>query len=114
MVHDSLEQVGMWELRKRRIGELSGRQKQFMQRAFLAGALIGIIAPVIGVYLMLRRQVLMADTLSHVLLAGVAGGTLLGINGSIGGFIAAVVAALLVEWLRNAYLTYAEVSVSLS
>lgn len=86
---------------------------EFMQRAFLAGALIGLVAPVLGVYLMLRRQVLMADTLSHVSLAGVAAGSLLGGNPSIGGFIAAVAAALLIERLRGLYRTYAEVPVAI-
>ncbi|WP_172197099.1 metal ABC transporter permease [Saccharibacillus qingshengii] len=86
---------------------------EFMQRAFLAGALIGLIAPILGVYLMLRRQVLMADTLSHVSLAGVAAGSLLGVNPSLGGFAAAVVAALLIERLRGMYRTYAEVPVAI-
>ncbi|MEJ8306004.1 metal ABC transporter permease [Saccharibacillus sacchari] len=86
---------------------------EFMQRAFLAGALIGLVAPVLGVYLMLRRQVLMADTLSHVSLAGVAAGSLLGVNPSIGGFVAAVAAALLIERLRGLYRTYAEVPVAI-
>ncbi|CAM4389185.1 metal ABC transporter permease [Saccharibacillus endophyticus] len=86
---------------------------EFMQRAFLAGALIGLVAPVLGVYLMLRRQVLMADTLSHVSLAGVAAGSLLGGNPSIGGFVAAVAAALLIERLRGLYRTYAEVPVAI-
>ncbi|OWA33129.1 zinc ABC transporter permease [Saccharibacillus sp. O16] len=86
---------------------------EFMQRALLAGTLLGLIAPILGVYLMLRRQVLMADTLSHVSLAGVAAGSLLGVNPSIGGFAAAVIAALLIERLRAVYRTYAEVPVAL-
>lgn len=52
----------------------------FMQRALIAGMLIAIIAPIIGVFLIMRKQSLIADTLSHIALAGVAVGLVLGAN----------------------------------
>lgn len=86
---------------------------EFMQRAFWAGGLIGVIAPILGVYLMLRRQVLMADTLSHVSLAGVALGSVMNLDPVICGFAIAIIGALLVEQLRRNYLTYSEVPVAI-
>ena len=43
-----------------------------MNRAIIASVLVGATAPAFGVYLVLRRLSLIADTLSHVALAGVA------------------------------------------
>lgn len=85
----------------------------FMQRAFGAGAMIAAIAPILGVYLMLRRQALLADTLSHVSLAGAALGTFLPWNPSFTGVLAAIVGGMIVEHLRRTYRTYREVPVAI-
>lgn len=50
---------------------------EFLQNAFLTGAIIGIIAPLLGVYIVVRRLSLIADALSHVTLAGIAASLLL-------------------------------------
>ncbi len=86
---------------------------EFMQRAFWAGGLIGLIGPLLGVYLMLRRQVLMADTLSHVSLAGVALGSVLHWNPALSGFAVAIAGGLVIEQLRRSYRTYSELPVAI-
>lgn len=85
----------------------------FMQRAFLASLSMSIIAPIIGLLLILRRQSLMADTLSHVSLAGVALGLLLGINPTWTNIFIIVIIAILLEYLRTIYHSYSELSVAL-
>ena len=54
-------------------------QYGFMHRAFAAGVVTALICPAIGVFLIPRRLSLIADTLAHVALAGVALGLVLAI-----------------------------------
>lgn len=77
-------------------------QYGFMQRALLAGAMIGTIAPMIGVFIVLRRLSLIADTLAHVALAGVAAGLLLGTYPTAGALVACLLGAVGIERLRAA------------
>lgn len=72
----------------------------FMQRALAAGLLVGVAAPLIGVFLVTRRYAFMAETLAHVSLAGVAAGALLGIHPMLSALVATMMAAFSVERLR--------------
>jgi len=75
-------------------------QYGFMQRAVLAGLMIGTIAPTIGVFLVLRRLSLIADTLAHVALVGVGLGLLAGVHPALGALATAVIGAVGIERLR--------------
>ena len=44
----------------------------FMQRAFIVGMIVAIVAPTIGLFFVVRRYSTMADTLAHISFAGVA------------------------------------------
>ena len=72
----------------------------FMHRAFAAGAITAVICPVIGVFLVPRRLSLIADSLSHVALAGVALGLLLGLSPVLGALVVTVGGAVGMERLR--------------
>ncbi len=43
----------------------------FMQRALIAAAVVGLVAPLIGVFLVQRRLALLGDGMGHVALSGV-------------------------------------------
>jgi zinc transport system permease protein len=76
-------------------------QYSFMIRAFIAGGIIGVIAPVIGTFLVAKRYSLMADSLAHVSLAGVALGLLLGIYPVYSAIFVTVLTAIVIEKLRT-------------
>ena len=87
--------------------------EHFFQRALLGGLLIGLTAPLMGTFLVLRRLSMIGDTLAHVTIAGVALGFLIHIYPVAVGLIFALLAALAVEKLRKAYKTYAELSIAI-
>ena len=73
---------------------------EFMRRALLAALLIGVTAPSFGVFLVLRRLSLIADSLSHVALAGVAIGLLTNVAPMYISLAATSTAAVSIEELR--------------
>ncbi|CAM3230759.1 metal ABC transporter permease [Vagococcus fessus] len=86
---------------------------EFMRRAMLAASFMAIIAPLIGVFLVVRRQSLLADTLSHVSLAGIALGFFININPTLTTLFVVIVSAVVLEYLRMVYQTYSEVSTAI-
>ncbi|GMB07605.1 zinc transport system permease protein [Thermolongibacillus altinsuensis] len=94
-------------------------QYQFLQNAFLAGILIGLIAPLLGVFIVVRRLSLIADALSHVTLSGIAASLLLQkkvfafstVNPLYIGMAFSVAGSLFIEKLRTVYKHYQELAI---
>jgi zinc transport system permease protein len=76
-------------------------QYTFIQRAFEAGIIVGVIAPLIGTFLVTKRYSLLADGLSHVALAGVAIGLLTGIYPLITAVFLSIAAGFVIERIRS-------------
>ena len=83
-------------------------QYSFAVRGFEAGVIIGLIAPLIGMFLVLRRYSLIADTLAHVSLAGIAIGFLLQINPIMTAILSTVLSSVVIERLRISKKVYGE------
>ena len=88
-------------------------QYSFITRGLEAGVIIAVIAPLIGIFLVLKRYSLIADTLSHVSLAGIAIGLLLGINPVLTALGATLIASLGIEKLRTSKKVYGESALAL-
>jgi zinc transport system permease protein len=74
---------------------------EFMRLAFAAGAVVGVLAPAVGFFLVQRNMSLVGDGIGHTAFAGVAAGYLLGISPVLTALVAAVAGAVGVEWLRS-------------
>jgi zinc transport system permease protein len=82
----------------------------FMQRAFLMAVLIAIIAPCIGVVIVLKRLSNIGDATSHSALAGIAFGLAFGINPVFGAVVFSLAAVLGIEVFRKIFGKYSEIS----
>jgi zinc transport system permease protein len=73
----------------------------FMRLAFATGAVVGLLAPAVGFFLVQRRMSLIGDGIGHSAFAGVAAGYLLGVSPVATALAASVLAAVGIEWLRS-------------
>src|SRR5699024_10978348 len=90
----------------------------FLRHTFLTGLLIGLIGPLLGAFVVVRRLSLLADALSHVTLAGIAFGLLLEkrwavtfISPLYGGVFFSVIGAIIIEKLRSVYKAFQELGI---
>ena len=76
-------------------------ESEFMRLALGAGAVVGLLAPAVGFFLVQRRQSLIGDGIGHVAFAGVAAGILLDVSPVLAALVAAVLGGIVVEVLRS-------------
>lgn len=90
---------------------------EFIRYSFISGIIAGLIAPLVGTFIVIRRLSLIADALSHVTLGGIAFGVYLSsifaitINPLITGIIFSIMGALGIERLRLVYKHYQELAI---
>jgi zinc transport system permease protein len=90
-------------IRKPRTSRFGGAvfNSEFMRLAFASGAVVGLLAPAVGFFLVQRRMSLIGDGIGHVAFVGVAAGYLLGVSRVGMALVAAVGGAIAIEWLRS-------------
>lgn len=94
-------------------------QYDFIRNTFIVGLVIGIVAPLLGSFIVVRKLSLMADALSHVTLGGIAVSLFLNktylplaaLNPLYLGFGFSVVGSLLMEKLRTVYKHFEELAI---
>ncbi len=86
---------------------------EFMQRALIASLIIGLLAPMIGVFLVQRRLALLGDGMGHVALTGVGLAFLVGTQPILTALIVAIAGAVAVEVIRARSRTVGDVALAL-
>lgn len=76
-------------------------ESEFMRLALAAGAIVGVLAPAVGFFLVQRRQSLVGDGIGHVAFAGVAAGILLDVSPVLTALVFAVLGGIAIELLRS-------------
>jgi zinc transport system permease protein len=85
----------------------------FMQRALLAAVIIGLVGPLIGVFLVQRRLALLGDGMGHVALTGVGLSFLVGSAPIPTALVLAVVGAVVLEVIRARSRTAGDLALAL-
>ncbi|MFB1051200.1 metal ABC transporter permease [Paraliobacillus sp. JSM ZJ581] len=91
---------------------------EFLQNTFYTGILIGLIGPLLGTFVVVRRLSLIADALSHVTLGGIAFGLflekkygLIFLTPFYTGMGFSVIGSIFIERLRSVYKAYQELAI---
>ncbi len=74
--------------------------RSYMQLALIAGIVVGATAPLMGVFLVQKGLSLLGDGLGHVAVAGIGAALLFNTSPTWTALLFAVIAALVIEWLR--------------
>ncbi len=76
-------------------------QLPFMQRAIIAGAVLGVVLAYLGIFVSLRKMAFFSDGIAHAALAGAAIGLLTRFSPLLSALIFSIFLAALIYWLEK-------------
>lgn len=76
-------------------------QYQFITNSLIAGTIVATVAPIIGMFLVVKRFSAFSDTIAHTSLVGIVVGLILKVNPIISAIVTAIVTALSIETVRK-------------
>lgn len=88
-------------------------QYDFFQRALAAGLIAALVCPLIGIFVVVRRQSLIGDGLGHIAFAGVTGGYFVGWYPAIGALVLTVAGAIGIELMRRRHTQYTDMGLAI-
>ena len=87
---------------------------EFMRYSLVMGAIVGILCPAIGAFLIVQRLSMLGNVISHSVLPGLAIANFFGINLLLGAFVSGVSSTLAIAWIRAKTKVKADAAMSLT
>ncbi|MEI6285992.1 MAG: metal ABC transporter permease [Bacillota bacterium] len=88
-------------------------QHSFMIRALLVGAITAVLCPMLGLFIVVRRQSLIGDGIGHIAFAGVMIGIYFHAAPLLSAVVAAVIGAVVIELVRRKLPSYADMALAI-
>ncbi|MBP2653808.1 MAG: ABC-type transporter, integral rane subunit [Firmicutes bacterium] len=88
-------------------------QYDFMQRALIAGLITAVACPLIGIFVVVRRQAMIGDGLGHIAFAGVMGGYVLGVYPTAVAALVTMLGAAAIEFVRHRHMRQADTALAI-
>lgn len=88
-------------------------QFDFMRRTLIVSFMLSIMIPLIGIVMVNRKTSMVGDALSHVSLAGVGIGLILGIDPMIGAVAISIIGAFSIEFIRKKLPQYGDMATAI-
>lgn len=89
-------------------------QYDFMVRALIAVSIVGLVCPLMSMFIVLRTLSLIGDSLSHIALSGIATSTIFNTNPIIGSLVASSLAALVIDKFKISLKEYSDLSIAIT
>lgn len=86
----------------------------FMRKALLTGFFLGLVIPLMGIIVVNRRTSTIGDALSHISLAGIGLGLILGISPLVGAIVATILGAFSIEAVRRKFPGYGDMATAIT